>query len=430
MKRFWLLALLMAGMLAMPLSSAFAKSSDAENSDDSSMEDVNSALGTMSAHMNDIDKTLGLKLLGDVRLRYAFICQSASQKGQTIADSSRGRYRARFGASKKLGDFTANFRVATGSTASPWSQNNTFDTALSNPGILIDTASIKWEPSFADGNVALVAGKMANPLTRTSITWDADIQPEGLALVVTKNDLIFRATYFELQNLFASGTTFGNVDLFMDNLQLEYNYKFDKDTVLGVMAGYEYIPNVSWIVGSAAIATTVLNKNPVTGFGGVADPGGAYRDFNNVEGMLSFKCKMGDVPMKWYAHVTDNLNGKNLPIATGYSSTWTNQYAWLFGFDLGALANPGDCMGTIYAASLDPNATLPFLVDDDPGNTNRQYLFGSLTCQADSGVQLKLSEWVVNHEYYAIAGIGGAGALGGSSSSPEFVTYADCILSL
>jgi hypothetical protein len=432
MKRFWMLALLMAGMLALPLgSAAFAKSSESmdNSSDDSSMEDVNSALGTMSAHMNDIDKTLGLKFFGDVRLRYAFICQGASQAGSTIADSSRGRYRARFGATKKLGDFTANFRIATGSTAGIFSQNNTFDTAMSNPGILIDTANIRWEPSFANGLFSITAGKMSNPLTRTAITFDPDIQPEGVALEVKKNDLTFRATYFELQNLYASGTTFGNVDLFMDNLQLEYNYKFDTDTVLGLLAGYEYIPNAAWLVVSGV--NTTLGKNPITAFGGLADPFGAYRDWNNVEGMISFKHKLGDVPMKWYVHVTDNLNGVNLPQAGNvYSPTFTNQYAWLAGVDIGATHGPGDFAGTIYIASLDPNATLPVLTDDDPGETNRQYIFGSLTLQVDNGVQMKLSEWAVNHEYYAVPGIGGPTALGGSSSNPELVSYLDCILSM
>lgn len=437
MKRFWLLALLMAGTLTVALSSpAYAAKSD-EGTDESStdqaqaMDDINSAMGSMSAHMNDIDKKLKLTFSGDMRLRYAFINQAASVAGVTIGDSSRGRYRARFGAAMTSGDFTAKFRIATGSTASPWSQNNTFDTGMVDPSILIDTASITWDPSFANHMINVTAGKMANPLTKTSITWDPDIQPEGVALEVKKDALTFRATYFELQNLFASGTTFGNMDLFMDNLQLEYAAKFDNDTTLGVMAGYEYIPNSTLLMSSGV--TTALGKNPITGFGGVLDPGGVARDWNNVEGMLYFKHKLGDVPMKWYLHITDNLNGMNLPTSSAPSGTYTtfsNQYAWLFGFDIGALANPGDFMGTIYAASLDSNCTLPYLTDDDPGETNRQYLFGALSALVDNGVTMKLSQWFVNREYYADGNAGAANALGGSSQNPELVTYVDCIVNL
>ena len=435
MKRFWLLALLMAGSLAMALvSPAFAaKMSSEDGGSDSSdtLEDVNSAIGSMASHMNDIDKALHLKVSGDVRLRYAFINQAASQAGVTIPDSSRGRYRARLGASIKRGDFTGKFRIATGSTASPWSQNNTFDTGMTNPSILIDTASITWDPSFSNGVLSITAGKMANPLTKTSITWDPDIQPEGVDVEIKKGDFTLRGTYFELQNLFASGTTFGNMDLFMDNVQAEYTVKMDADTSVGLMAGYEYIPNSTLLMTSGV--NTILGKNPITGFGGVTDPGGPARDWNNVEGMLTFKHKLGDVPMKWYVHVTDNLNGLNLPDASqtnGHSTKFTNQYAWLGGVDIGALKGPGDFAGTLYMASLDPNCTLPFLVDDDPGETNRQYIFGSLSCLLEDGVTFKLSQWAVGREYYA-GGFGGANnALAGSSQNPELVTYVDCIVNL
>ena len=421
MKKFFWVAVLMASFLTVLNVPTLAAESDA-------MEDVNSAIGSLSNRVADVEKVLGLKFFGDMRVRYAFITQAASQAGVSIPDSSMGRFRGRFGVSRKLGDFTGRVRFGTGATAKPWSQNNTFDTAFTNPGIIIDTASLTWEPNFATG-VALTAGKMANPLTRTSITWDPDIQPEGLALEIKKYDFTLRATYFELQNLFASGTTFGNMDLFMDNLQLEYAYKFDSDTSVGVFVGYEYIPNSTLIMSSGV--STVLGKNPITGFGGVTDPGGVARDWNNVEGMVIFKHKIGPVPFKWYFHLTDNLNGMNLPISGGvYSAIFTNRYACLGGVDIGTLSTPGDLAGNLYVASLDPNANLPFLTDDDPGETNRQYVYGSLSFLAEPGVTLKLSQWAVNREYYAVSGVGAANALGGSSQSPEFVTYADCLLSL
>ena len=452
MKRFWLLALLTAGLLTVALSSPASAAKMNDETNDSSMDqsqamdDINSAMGTMSAHMNDIDKKLKLNVGGDVRLRYAFINQAASAAGATIFDSSRGRYRARFGATMTSGDFTGRFRVATGSTASPWSQNNTFDTAFTNPSVLIDTANITWEPSFADHMLFVTAGKMANPLTKTSISWDPDIQPEGIELEFRKSDFTFRATYFELQNLFAYSAT-NNIDLFMDNLQAEYSAKIDKDTTLGIMAGFEYIPNATTLMYSGLAAAAALNKNPIESFGGVLDSAGQVREWDNVEGLLYFKHKIGDVPLKWYLHITDNTNGTNLPnfaggpsiIAGGvtavagngtYQTQFTNQYAWLFGVDIGTLSNPGDFMGTIYAASLDPNCTLPFLTDDDPGETNRQYIFGALSALLDPGVTFKLSQWAVQREYYAIPNVGGASSLGGSSQNPEFITYADCIVNL
>jgi hypothetical protein len=397
--------------------------------DEDTSEDVNSALGSISAHVNDIDKVLNLKFMGDVRTRWAFANQSGATN-VTIGDSSRGRYRLRFGGSAKKGDFTGRFQLASGATnASPNSNNNTFDTAFTIPAINITQANLMWEPSFASGLFAITVGKMANPLTKTAITWDPDICPEGALLEVKKDDVVLRATYFELQNLFASGTTFGNMDLFMSNVQLEYTAKIDTDTSVGLMAGYEYIPNSTLLMSSGVTGT--LGKNPITGFGGVTDPGGVARDWNNVEGMLTVKHKIADIPFKWYVHATDNLNGKNLPTATTGYTTFTNQYALLAGVDVGVLKFPGDAMGTLFFATLDPNCTLPFLVDDDPGYTNRQYIFGSFSFQAEDGVVLKLSQWAIGHEYYAAkGGVGSATSLGGSSMKPEFITFADCILNL
>ncbi|HVZ81141.1 MAG TPA: putative porin [bacterium] len=415
MKRFWLLALLMAGMLALPLGSSASAQDEG-----TSMDDINSALGSMSAHMNDIDKQLKLKFFGDVRLRYAFIAQSSSTAGTTIADQSLGRYRARFGAAMTSGDFTGKIRIATGSNNSPWSQNNTFDTGMVTPFLTIDTAQIDWKPSFANGMLLVTAGKMGNPLTKSVITWDPDIQPEGALIQFQKSDFTLRATYFELVN--QAPVTINGVaqkwDFFMDNVQAEYDIKMDKDS-LGIMVGYEYIPNTTLLAanGLGFGSTTVFTS-------GVTDPGGVYRDFNVVEGMLTFKSKLGDVPMKWTLHMTDNLNGMNLPIAGNvYSSTFTNQYAWLLGVDFGQNKEVGEFAAGVFAAQVDPNAQLPTLVDDDSGRTNTQYLSGYCSTLLDPGVTLKLTQWVNGKEYYALISTA-------SKHNPEFRTYLDCIVNL
>lgn len=429
MKRFWLLALFVAGTLTAALSTpAFAAKSeegtDASADQSQTMDDINSALGSMAAKMDEVESKIGsLKFFGDMRIRYAFITQNSSQTGVTISDQSMGRYRARFGASLTSGDFTGKIRIATGATNSPWSQNNTFDTAMVDPTVNIDTAEILWKPGFANGMLSFIAGKMDNPLTKTVITWDPDIQPEGALAEFKSGDFALRATYFELQNQFASGTTFGNMDLFMDNLQAEYGAKLGDDSTLGLMAGYEYIPNSTKIMSSGVSAA--LGKNPITGFTGVLDPGGVARDWNNVEAMVYLKHNLGDVPMKWYIHATDNLNGKNLPDSTsptGYSSTFTNQYAFLVGVDIGANREPGEFAGTLLFAETDPNCQLPYLVDDDSGRTNTQYVFGSLSTLMAKGVTLKLSEWIAGHEYNAL--------LGASKHDPAVISYLDCIVNL
>ncbi|HET9870550.1 MAG TPA: putative porin, partial [bacterium] len=198
MKRFWLFGLFLAGALVALNAPVVAKDAmaDPQSMDDMSnqMDDINSALGSMAVKMNEMDAKMGLKFSGDMRIRYAFISQNSSQQGVTIADQSMGRYRARLGAEITRGDFTGKVRFATGSTNSPWSQNNTFDTAMVDPTINVDTAMITWKPSFASGMLTVAAGKMGNPLTKTAITWDPDIQPEGALVEFKKGDFTLRGT--------------------------------------------------------------------------------------------------------------------------------------------------------------------------------------------------------------------------------------------
>src|SRR5581483_6336713 len=63
MKRFWLLALLMAGSLMVALSSsAFAKGDVTSDDSSDAMEDVNSALGSLSGRVGDVEKKQALEI--------------------------------------------------------------------------------------------------------------------------------------------------------------------------------------------------------------------------------------------------------------------------------------------------------------------------------------------------------------------------------
>jgi hypothetical protein len=417
MKRFWLFALFLAGALVALNAPAFAKdTTDSQDSQDmaDAMDDVNSALGSMSSRVSNIEDQLKLKFYGDVRLRYAFIAQNSNLAGVTILDSSRGRYRARFGAMKDFGDFSANFRIATGAVNNPNSENNTFDTGMVNPTIDIDTASITYTPAALGGHVKFTAGKMNNPLTKTSITWDPDIQPEGALVELSDNDLKLRATYFELVNEAAKLPP----DQFMNNVQLEDTFKFDTDTAVGLMVGWEYIPNGNLLGGNL----TTLSNNGTTADGNVL-VNGRLNDWHMGEAMLTFKHSLAGMPMKWTLHATDDFDGSNLN-----GTKFTDQYAMWFGVDMGAIKAAGDFAGTLAFATLDPNSQLGYLTDDDPGFTNRQYAFGSLTYGLQDKVQLKISQWLVGHEYYAYLGnpANNSGP-GGAGRDLESITYVDCI---
>ena len=126
-----------------------------------------------------------------------------------------GRFRARIGASKQFGDFTAGLRLATGSDNNPLSENQTFTSEFATKWIGVDQAFITWTPSFSMGHLKVTAGKMANPLTTTPISWDPDPQPEGLLVEGSLDDAKLRATYFVLNGSSAIVVGSTNEDLYM-----------------------------------------------------------------------------------------------------------------------------------------------------------------------------------------------------------------------
>lgn len=138
-----------------------------------------------------------IELYGDVRLRYAY------QGGQTDDNSPLGarangtagkddwqerereRYRVRIGLRGTLADDWF-FGIRLETSTSPRSTNVTFgdDSGVNGPfskdsdRISVGQAYLGYK-GFKD--ITLTAGRMPNPLVNTTMVWDPDINPEGLA---------------------------------------------------------------------------------------------------------------------------------------------------------------------------------------------------------------------------------------------------------
>src|SRR5438094_10663835 len=134
-----------------------------------------------------------LELYGDARLRYEYrggrTAGDVSQPHDSI-ERQRERYRLRIGLRGTLtDDWFFGIRLET--SQNPRSTNVTFgdDTsttsaggggpfAKGSDGINVGQAYIGYK-GFKD--ITLTGGKMPNPLITTWMTWDPDINPEGLA---------------------------------------------------------------------------------------------------------------------------------------------------------------------------------------------------------------------------------------------------------
>jgi len=114
---------------------------------------------------------------GDVRLRG----ESFFQDAPGFFDRNRARIRARFGFDSKLNeDFTAGVYIATGSLGDLTSANETLTNFFNRKTIGVDKAFITYQP-VAHKWLQLTGGKFAYTWTRTSLTFDPDINPEGFA---------------------------------------------------------------------------------------------------------------------------------------------------------------------------------------------------------------------------------------------------------
>jgi Putative porin len=110
---------------------------------------------------------------GDMRVRG----EDFFQEG--IPDRNRARIRARFGVDGQLNeDFIGGIYLATGTLGDPTTTNETLTGFFDRKTIGLDRGYITYNP-VAHKWLSLTGGKFAFPWTRTSLTFDPDINPEG-----------------------------------------------------------------------------------------------------------------------------------------------------------------------------------------------------------------------------------------------------------
>jgi hypothetical protein len=110
---------------------------------------------------------------GDMRVRG----ENYDQDG--VADRNRARVRARFGFEGELNDdFVGGIYIATGTLGDPTTTNETLTGFFDRKTIGLDRGYITFNP-VAHKWLSLTGGKFAFPWTRSSLTFDPDINPEG-----------------------------------------------------------------------------------------------------------------------------------------------------------------------------------------------------------------------------------------------------------
>ena len=354
-----------------------------------------------------------IELYGDARMRYEVRTAEAGLPDRITpvgehSQRNRARYRLRLGLRGTLvDDWFFGLRLETSSN--PRSTNVTIgDEASGGPfskgsdGVNVGQAYFGYR---GIRELTLTAGRMPNPLVTTSMVWDADINPEGLAeqwkhtFNLSLGGGSTSAASYDKDGkavpAVASEPTKIAIDLFANFAQFVYDDSNPEDPVgARAVTGGNRVPNtdallLAWQVGAKInftkdvylqVAPTLYNY---TGNGDsfnvhfVGDPNfraGATTVSPNQTGINSlmifdlpteFGWKFGELPMRFFADFAVNLDGDDRAAAAGHSDKGDQRYAYQVGLGVGKIKQKHDWSLEAFWQHVEQFAVDPNLVDSD-----------------------------------------------------------------
>lgn len=161
-------------------SAAEAKSSVSKQ-EDKSLAEIESVKKSFSERIKNIGP---FSFSGDFRLRDEPFFGGPSDQSQV---RNRMRLRLRLNASVRFGDdFDAGFTMATGDLNNPISTQQTANQFYTRKPFDLDRAFVNYHPHFFKP-LLLTGGKFTYPWVSTELTWDRDLNLEGLAQTLAFN---------------------------------------------------------------------------------------------------------------------------------------------------------------------------------------------------------------------------------------------------
>ncbi len=350
----------------------------------------------------------GLRLGGDLRLRYDGIYIDADKGGADLSDRNRLRYRLRFGVTATLLDnFEVGLRLTSAENKSsgnnpmgdPISGNDSFTSNGSKKTIWIDQAYAKWNAiNSPDWTVAFIGGKMENPFSFSEVVMDPDYTPEGLAFQIGYNvnerhSLKFNTGLFSLVEVSGSSK-----DSYLFGGQLRWDAKWnqrwasslgfsglafsDKQNLTHTLTSTTFVTGLTTnaVGGVTSIATgTVSSGNPNVpdvskGNTRVSSTGALTSSFNPIivdasvtYTMDSFPMYPGAFPIKFLAEYINNPAASVTPATSALGTGKLRNQAYDVGVVLGKSGKKGTWDLTYKWKNLESNYMFEEMVDSDHG---------------------------------------------------------------
>lgn len=333
-----------------------------------------------------------IELYGDMRMRYEVRTAEAGLPDTIIrpgenTQRNRARYRLRLGLRGTFADdWFFGLRLETSSN--PRSTNVTIgDEASGGPfskgsdGVNLGQAYLGYK-GFRD--ITLTAGRMPNPLVSTSMLWDADINPEGLAEQWKQTFPVnFGGGQPNAVDLFANfgqfiyddsnpenpvgprsvvgGNRVPNTDVFLLAWQVGAKFNFTKEiyfqfaptlynyTGNGDSFNAHFVGDPNFRIGAAIISPNQTGINSLLIFDMPAE----------------FGWKFGEIPMRFFADFAVNLEGGERATAAGHPDKGDQRYAYQIGFGVGKIKQKRDWSLEAFYQHVEQFAVDPNLVDSD-----------------------------------------------------------------
>lgn len=207
---------------------------------------------------------------GDLRLRDEPFFGGPADQSQV---RNRIRFRLRFNANAKLNDdISGGLTLASGDINDPISSNQTTNQFYTRKSIGIDKAFINYNPHFFKA-LTLTGGKFAYPWYNTELTWDKDLNPEGLAQTLAfelPNPVLkhIAVVAFELPFAEVAGTSLNNKSIVQSAVyggQLQTGWQLAPWMKLSAYTGYYNYHDADPIALAVQKASLKNPTTPLTG---------------------------------------------------------------------------------------------------------------------------------------------------------------------
>ncbi len=308
------------------------------------LEDSVDTIGSDVDEINNLVDSMrsSFRPYGDIRLRFE------GRYPETGLQTQRARYRIRPGFTSQINDeLVLGARFVTGTSNTNCGSNATLDDAFGFDDISVDRAYLQYQPNSIPG-FTFWGGKFAPPWHKTVLSWDGNINVEGIA-----------QRYAHENFNFYLGELIPTVEGFFLVAQVQATDLFTEG-IDGAVT-YQYINDAAW----GHIMTDMMSGDLKSRF--LFDNLDNPSNFSSIDVWGRYRFAIGDLPVSIEGSYMQNLQDT----ITGVEPY--NQAAWANLVLNGKPRDPGEWQFFVEWGRTQPNSVLSWTTDSCRGGGNTEW---------------------------------------------------------